>query len=317
MKKMSLLSSLLMFYSCYLSGATYSIPYGSIPQHEPEGLSPRTSSFPYIAGDTFRAVCDFHIDEKRIPFDPEKVEDGDTIFLSGWALEFFFFVIHPKIKRHYILVTHNSDAPSPGKFEQYLENEKLIAWFGANSSVMHHPKFFPIPVGLPNLYWPHGDILRIHQERQRGFSTTRDIYVYMNFNPNTNMKERGPVWHYFKDKSFCYSCEPNKSQDNYLQDLTRSYFVVSPPGNGLDCYRHWEALLMSAIPIVKHSTLDPLFEGLPVLLIDDWHEVTLDFLQTAYVRIRGQEFLHERLFAPYWLNKIHEVKSLTKQRYSA
>lgn len=49
-------------------------------------------------------------------------------------------------------------------------------------------------------------------------------------------------------------------------------FVVSPHGFGLDCYRTWEAMLCGAIVIVKTSGLDAIYDGLPVVIVDDWSE---------------------------------------------
>jgi hypothetical protein len=297
-----------------ICGETFVVPTGLIPRHNEEVVASRLSSFPYLSGDTFRAACDFCIDERQIPFDPEMINDGDTIFLSGYALYFFFLVIHPKIKKHYILVTHNSDESSPGKFEPYLDDEKIIAWFGHNSSIAYHPKFFPIPIGLANFYWPYGNVNIVHQERMRGFSEKKTIILYMNIVPGTNMQERRPVWELFSKKSFCATTE-RKSFQGYIQDLKRSHFVVSPPGHGLDCYRHWESMLMGAIPIIKHSNLDPLFEDLPAVLIDDWNEVTLDFLYAMHEKLASKKFNFEKLFAPYWFDKIKEVKIAAQQKY--
>ena len=55
-------------------------------------------------------------------------------------------------------------------------------------------------------------------------------------------------------------------------------FEISPQGNGLDCYRTWEALLLQTIPIVRSSTLDPLYDGLPVAIVDSWEDVTVERL---------------------------------------
>ena len=43
-------------------------------------------------------------------------------------------------------------------------------------------------------------------------------------------------------------------------------FILSPPGAGFDCHRTWEALYLGAIPIVKTSSLDPLYKDLPVVI---------------------------------------------------
>ena len=71
----------------------------------------RSSSLPYLSGDTFRAYADFVIDETNLgsPFSAKKVKPGNTIFLKVDYLEHFFRKIHPKIRSRYILITHNGD----------------------------------------------------------------------------------------------------------------------------------------------------------------------------------------------------------------
>lgn len=309
------LYSIIFLIPFFCNAQTFIIPERSVPPQAIEINAKRETSFPYLSCDTYRAFCDFVIDETHVPFDPDMVKDGDTIFLSGWDLEFFFSAIHPHIKRHYILVTHHTDAPVPGTFTRYLEEETLAAWFSQNCSIDYHPKFFPIPIGLANRYWPHGNIDILSYEREHR-SPRRDVLLYMNFNVWTNRSEREPIWFGFKNKSFCRVASPTRDFRSYLRDLAQSEFVLSPRGNGLDCHRHWEALLMGAIPVIKHSTLDPLFEGLPVLLINDWNEVTEEFLCAAYSRIKSQKIDLEKLFAPYWFEKINTVKEAIKMRYA-
>lgn len=94
-------------------------------------------------------------------------------------------------------------------------------------------------------------------------------------------------------------------------DLLRAYsghaFVLSPHGRGLDCYRTWEALLCGAIVIVKRSPLDPLYRGLPVVIVDDWREITPAAL-AAWAGRYGDSFdrtrLHQVLSADYWWEEI-------------
>lgn len=60
-------------------------------------------------------------------------------------------------------------------------------------------------------------------------------------------------------------------------DAMREYgkyrFAVSPRGNGIDCHRTWELLTMRTIPILLTSSIDSLFEKLPVVIVKDWAEV--------------------------------------------
>lgn len=60
----------------------------------------------------------------------------------------------------------------------------------------------------------------------------------------------------------------------------RYAFVISPPGHGIDCHRTWEALALGSIPITLAPTgspacwSNPLFSGLPVVVVRRWEEVT-------------------------------------------
>jgi hypothetical protein len=85
-------------------------------------------------------------------------------------------------------------------------------------------------------------------------------------------------------------------------------FVLSPHGRGLDCYRTWEALLMGAIPIVKRSPLDPLFDGLPVVIVDDWSEITESALVTWLDKFsNGWDDVDDRLTLNYWALRIRQM----------
>ena len=54
----------------------------------------------------------------------------------------------------------------------------------------------------------------------------------------------------------------------YFATLARSTFVFSPAGAGLDCFRHWEAMALGAIPLVDDTpTTRDLLAGLPAVLL--------------------------------------------------
>ncbi|MCL4360887.1 hypothetical protein M1446_00855 [Candidatus Dependentiae bacterium] len=267
----------------------------------------RHSSYPYISGDTFRTICNFIIDETEIPFDPDKVKQGDIIFICPRLLEPFFKYYHPLIQCRYKILTHNEDMGIAGKFSNYLDDEKIIAWFGQNVEEVH-PKLIPIPIGIANLYWPHGDVRVFSNVRSQLNNVTKNKLLYMNFNPSTNLTERSKVYEIFNNKSFCFK-SPQKDIFSYLKDCTESKFVLSPRGNGLDCHRTWEIFLMGAYPIVKTSACDKMYEDMPVLIINDWNEVTEDFLNTKYEEMKNKKYNHEKIFADYWFNLIKSYKS--------
>ena len=237
----------------------------------------RKSSYPYISADTFRRFCCHIFDETRIPLDPQKILIGDTIFVNHQYLEEFFELIHPQIKNPYVLITHFKNWPCPGKYENYLNDPKIHAWFSANID-RKHPKLFPLPLGLANGYFPHGNIAAI-KKMQSDLPSEKNIFTYVNFAIKTNTQKRQPAFDYFKTKNWCTVVTKKYSFSKYLDELAHSYFVVSPEGSGTDCHRTWEALYARAIPILMHSPLDPLFIDLPVILINNWSEITEEYLK--------------------------------------
>src|SRR6185437_6783751 len=58
----------------------------------------------------------------------------------------------------------------------------------------------------------------------------------------------------------------------YLRNA-RYRFHIAVTGNGLDTHRLWEVLYLGSVPIVMTSVLDKLYENLPVLIVQSWHQV--------------------------------------------
>lgn len=125
----------------------------------------------------------------------------------------------------------------------------------------------------------------------------------MNFQIATYPTKRAYVASIFKDCSYCYDAHP-KDFRTYLDDMLHSKFVLSPRGNGLDCHRTWEALLMGAIPIVKSSNIDSLFEDLPVLIVSEWDEVTEEFLNEKYEEMQSDSYQMQKQYCDYWFELI-------------
>jgi len=275
---------------------------------QPLDNNKRFTSLPYISGDTFRSLANHIIDELRMPLDPNAIEDGDIIFLKTELLDYFFTTIHPRIKHSYILITHNSDFSSPGNYAHMLDEKKLIAWFAVNPDITSHKKLVGIPIGIANKYCPTiGNIETIDSLIPSLSSIKKNFSLYLSKLAQTN-SERTQVENLFAKKSFCYK-SPKKAWPEYLKDMARSKFVVSPHGNGLDCHRTWEALLMGSFPIVKTSTLDPLYTDLPVVIVSDWLEVTEEFLQKKYIELSQKKFRTEKMYATYWMNLIKNCQN--------
>lgn len=271
----------------------------------------RGPSYPYISGDSFRFFCDFVYDELDRSLLPEAIQEGNTIFVKTDYLHEFFYKIHPYINNPYILITHNSDYPAPWNFASFLEDKKIIAWFGQNVENCH-PKLHAIPIGFANSCWGHGHIDTINQFKNDSFTFhKKNIFLYMNFNIGTCPGERGYVASLFQHKPYCH-VSSNLSVSAYLQQLNNSKFTLSPRGNGLDAHRTWEALLMGSIPIVKTSTIDSLFDELPVVIVKSWEEVNEDFLNQKWEEMSKKTYRLEKLYFNYWADLINSYRTKCK-----
>lgn len=276
------------------------------------------SSYPYLAGDTWRAFADWRL-SKDEAFDPKDVCLGDTIFVEYDLLKKFGRKYLPKIRHRFILITPNcesgTDNPQPGRFAHLLESKKLAAWFVQNIDQKPSERVIPIPIGLANQVWPHGQVSVLEPIASlappRG-GKERDYFVYVNFSVHTNESARKPCLDYFLSLPTSVMRQPS-SFGAYLRDLSRAVFVVSPPGNGLDCHRTWEALLMGCYPIVLSSTLNPLYENLPVVIVSDWSEVTDEFLQKKKEEFSKRAWNYEQLYAPHWFKKVFAIQQSLRE----
>jgi hypothetical protein len=269
----------------------------------------RRPSDPFISGDGFRAYADFVYDEEDATLDPLKVTPRSTIFVKIDMVEKFFREIHPLIQNSYILITHNGDDSAPGPGRPYLEDPKLIAWFTENLEGELHPKLHPIPIGIANRYWGHGNPEWIQKAIDK--MTPKKHLLYFNLTIQNYYPERWQVFQLFNRSPFCY--RPHKKRfDFYLDDMAASKFILSPRGNGLDTHRLWESLYLRSYPIVKASTLDSLYEGLPVVVIHNWNEVTEEFLNQKYEELSCGSYNFDKLDIAYWKKLIDSYKGTPK-----
>ena len=95
----------------------------------------------------------------------------------------------------------------------------------------------------------------------------------------------------------------NTNATKYYKIINKYKFVVSPEGNGIDCHRHYEALLFGAIPIVEFNPLiKKKYRNLPILYTNDYTEITEDYLNKKYVEMLDKKYDFSSLFLPFYKN---------------
>ena len=108
-----------------------------------------------ISGNSFKALAAEYLDEDKKEI--SLVNRPNIIFLKTDWLEQFKSKILPQINYPFKLITHNADKLISSENIDLLENPQLIKWFGMNCHIVH-PKLQPIPIGIANEKWPHGNL---------------------------------------------------------------------------------------------------------------------------------------------------------------
>ena len=80
--------------------------------------------------------------------------------------------------------------------------------------------------------------------------------------------------------------------------------VISPKGNGIDCHRTWECLYLGVIPIVEKSTHMSYFNDLPILFVDNYNDISIEYLNQIYIEFQHKSFNLDKLSLSYWKHKI-------------
>ena len=181
-----------------------------------------------------------------------------------------------EFKNPFRLVLHNSDDEFGEKQLKYLDIPNCKKIFTQNMNVKH-PQVKPLPIGMANSVWKWGDSKIMDEVINEGYSDINPYYIYANFSKGDGLR--------YERRSKCYDMvvkekipfQEHTDYKSYLQELKQYKFCISPEGNGIDCYRTWEALYMRTIPICKRSVMVEEFaKTFPIYIVDDWSELSDD-----------------------------------------
>lgn len=274
--------------------------------------------------------CDIHAEEpmsssvaedyvRSIPTKCEQVaidRDLVSIYLCTDSIPLFITEVLADIRRPFTLVTGDSDLTVSGltirDIETLLSSPYLKKWFGQNLSY-NHSKIEPMPIGLDfHSAWQNPrhysgcHILPAHQEGElrsicrtaKKFSERKPLVVCDWIGHST-----------YGDREEARLAIPEEvrivptrrlPRHELWQVYAKHAFVASPSGVGLDCHRTWEAIALGCVPIVKKSPLTPLFEGMPVLVVENWSQLTSEYLQQQLQKFTTQKFDYSKIFLTYW-----------------
>ncbi|HET7544662.1 MAG TPA: hypothetical protein VFK05_32560 [Polyangiaceae bacterium] len=262
----------------------------------------------------------------------DQVKEGDLVWMRMIALPQFMAEALPRIKARFGLVTGDEDWGIPAGFpgsQQLLADPRLLCWFTQNYDGSDpNRKLLPVPIGLDfhtisnHRKWGHWPATPAAQEaeleallRVAPENSRRQLRVHADFHFSKHKQQvwgddRAAVQRALEGNPVMQFQTRKLRRIELWREKTRYAFVVSPHGNGLDCHRTWESLVLGNIVIVKRSSLDPLYDGLPVVIVDDWREINADNLRDWHARhcqAFGDPSVQERLTNRYWIARARRI----------
>lgn len=247
------------------------------------------------------------------------LDDQEKIFFCKTDFLDSAFNKIKNINHDVILITGNSDYEiNDNTINQSPKNIKY--WFAQNAN---SDNVFGIPIGLENSIEckvdGHGRAWEQAIPKHKYISTVKSKipsrHVYANFSISTNPSQRSSVADICRSSAHITSDiilnhnEINKRKySNYIDEILDHKMVVCPEGNGVDCHRTWETLLLNRVPIVKKSKVMNHFSDLPILYVDEWSQIRdLKLIIEKYKLIKDNAV--KKLDFKYWKSLILLYKS--------
>lgn len=251
-----------------------------------------------ITGEKIQLLCDHFIgNEKQLSKNPllwrkkykwKKFENLDKPFNNRshvfcntevlWDMDLLIEKLK-WLKNPFLLVFHNSDVSFEKEHLNLLEALPNLKKIFSKNATVRDTRVNPLPLGIANTPFAHGQLSVINQVRDRKFK--KDNLVYFNFSIKTNLEKREDCYQKISKKGIEF--QPSKSFEDYIQSLSTYKFAICPAGSGLDTYRFWESLYLRVVPICKRNPVAEYFsKDFPVLLLDDWADLDIEKLENAY-----------------------------------
>ena len=252
----------------------------------------------------------------------EKQFDGMSIYVISNLLSFFVINILPKINSRFILVSGCSVSTCPVEvlkengFLTLMNNQNLIRWCSQNNTIQTGIKIKQIPLGLdyhtiynnPSHKWRintegsspiEQERILVNIKQQSTYISKRINKILVNFVLNDRFGQRQDCLKQIPKNLLSIHNNDLKRTDTWK--LTSQFaFVLSPYGNGMDCHRTWEAIILGSIPIIKSKEFKLLFDDLPVLNVEKFTDINQKLLDDTIEKFKDRTFNYDKLTLDYW-----------------
>lgn len=212
-------------------------------------------------------------------------------------LDYFVLMLN-KIKNPVILVTSDGDRPVPSSYNKLLvskilNSSKIKKWYTQNyDKTIEHNKLSYYPIGLdmhtkkwlyPNVaYKPILSDNYYKDRKYKLYLKLRNKYINNKINKifcdshlSVTHPSRKKMYQTLKNNNLIKFQNKIIDYKNIFEKYAQHRFVLSPRGNGLDCHRTWEIILLGSIVITETSSLDDMYiqNNLPVIILNKYEDL--------------------------------------------
>jgi len=248
----------------------------------------------------YEDICDFSVIPPENKLVTKDFYERDAIIFCKTDFIDYLFDSIKNSNKSYILITHHSDYSID--YHRFSQKPNCIKkWFAINPTHIDE-NLIPIPLGIKT----HTGIYFEEKYKTEWFAdnidrlknNVKNDIIYCNWS-NTS-SDRMHIIDKLKNLNIPFILESNLSFEQYAENMSRCKYVISPPGNGIDCHRTWEALYIGCTPIVISNYIYNGWQSLPILKINDYTELSYDILS----EFSKNKFNNEILYMNYWKNLI-------------
>lgn len=242
------------------------------------------------------------------------IKNNFTIFTHAEMLEDLLLILNniPEVNNINV-ISHMSDRVFTQKIYNLIPNQ-VNKIFTVNLK-SNFSKVQNIPLGLGNEFSEKNLHRSEFNKLDVNLYFKNEINLYLNFNENTNYKERSGLYEKFSKYNWVHLGSPELTKDEYKENLRNSTFVLCPFGNGPDTHRVWETLYSGSIPIVINSPTFNGFDELPILAVESFDDINYEFLNNYLNNYDFKKINLEKLSINWWKNQILTYSSQNYQEF--
>lgn len=166
----------------------------------------------------------------------------------------------------------------------------ILAWYTTNLAVRHRRMHW-LPFGVNEEDTPPA-VNASYQNKEK------PKLLYLNWQNHT--KQRIDLKNHYRQRSWATVRDAGLPVEQFLTDISEHKFTLCPSGNGLDCYRTYEALYLGSIPVMERSDFSDNLRDLPVLIVPSLFDLHAEHLEHHWMEMKQRIYNTDKLTKSYW-----------------